>query len=119
MTRAYPRGTVKGLLRVLTLDPTAEELRLVDSYEFSRQPMSVEEAFITFGTVRVAAGGKSVRIGTKADGLTIRAQDTPGRFTATRLAEESWESRSGDVITRITFEPAELRRSMALSFRIS
>ena len=119
MRRAYPRGTVKGLLRTLTLDPAANELLLVDSYEFSRQPRSVEEAFITYGPVRVATGGKSVRIGTKADGLTIRAEDTPARFRAKRLPEESKEGRTGDVITRITFEPAGLRRSMSLSFRLS
>ena len=118
MTRAYPRGTVKELVRTLTLDPSANRLTLEDTYTFSRAPQSLEEAFITFEKVTVARNGCSVQIGPKSRGLTLRAVDTPGRFRSKRLVEESKEGRTDDVITRITFVPAKLGKELRLRFEM-
>ena len=118
MTQAYPEGTVERLVRSLSLDPDRNALTLVDAYTFGRKPRALEETFITFGQVRKERGGKSVRIGTKTNGLTITAEGVPGRFAVTRMTEEAWEGRTDDVIARITFTPTGLAREMTLSFRI-
>ena len=118
MTHAYPDGTVKRLVRTLDLNPDANSLALEDVYSFDRKPRSVEEAFITFSKARIDRRGQTVRIGTVANGLTLTSKGVPGRFTATRMTEEAWEGRTGDVITRIVFTPSTLAREMTLSFRI-
>ena len=118
MSRAYPRGTVKALKRSFTLDAEANRVVMTDDYVFSRQPRSLEEAFITFEKVTVSRNGRSVRIGPKEGGITLTAIDTPGRFTFSRLVEESKEGRTGEVITRIIFVPDRLEKQMSLQFGI-
>ena len=118
MARAYPRGTVKKLVRRFTLDSDTNRLTLEDRYRFTKKPKSVEEAFITFERVTVAKDGASVRIGRKADGLSLKAVDCPGTFGASRLVEESKDGRTDDVITRITFVPKTLAKEMHLTFEI-
>ena len=118
MTHAYPLGTVKKLVRTFTLDADANRLALEDAYTFARRPRSLEEAFITFERARVAKDGRSVQIGPRRGGLLLREVDTPGKFDAARLVEESKEGRSGQVITRITFVPEKLDREMRLRFEM-
>jgi len=118
MTRAYPRGTVKRLVRTLKLDWGKNRLNLADVYEFASPPESLEEAFITFESVTVARNGKSVQIGPRRNGLTLTVVGAPGRFRAKRLVEESKDGRTEDVITRVTFTPAKLRKEMELKFEI-
>ena len=118
MTRAYPRGTVKGLIRTLTLDSDENRLTLEDDYTFSQDPKSLEDAFITFEEVSVSADGKSVRIGPRGNRLTLSAVNAPGRFKAKRLVKESREGRTDDVITRITFTPVKLAKRATLAFEI-
>ena len=119
MTRAYPRGTVSTLIRTRVVDPARNRLELADDYAFKQRPKSVEEAFITFQTATVARNRKSVQVGSKIKGIVIEAIDTPGRFGAKRLVEESKEGRSvTDVITRITFTPEKLAKAMRLRFTL-
>ena len=116
MTRAYPKGTVERLRRTFSLDPDTNRLTITDVYAFTRRPKSVEEAFITFENVRVAKGGRSVQIGPRGKGVSIRAVGMTGRFTVAALAEESGEGRTGKTIQRITFTPRSLDREMILTF---
>ncbi len=116
MTRAYPRGRVKKLIRTFRLD--ANRLALEDAYTFSRKPKFLEEAFITFEKATVARNGRSVQIGSRPKGLVLSAVDTPGRFSAERLVEESKDGRTDDVITRITFVPGRLEKEMCLRFEV-
>jgi len=119
MTRAYPRGTVKRLMRTFTLAWEANSLTLEDAYEFSKPPRALEEAFITFeDKVVVAKNGRSVRLGPRRKGLTIKAA-APGRFRARRLVKESKEGHTDDVLTRITFTPRKLAKTMTLRFEIA
>ena len=119
MTRAYPRGTMKRLLRTLELDPRTNRLELRDDYTFGRAPRSLEEAFITFDKVTLAADRRSVRIGTRATGVEIRPLETEGRFALEILAEESRaKGRTDDIIHRITFTPKRLAADMSLRFTI-
>ena len=118
MARAYPRGTVKKLVRRFALESGSNRLTLEDTYRFTKKPRSVEEAFITFERVTVAKNGASVRIGRRADGLSLKAVDCPGTFKASRLVEESKDGRTGDVITRITFLPKTLSKEMQLRFDV-
>jgi hypothetical protein len=118
MTRAYPRGTVKKLVRRFELEVDANRLILEDAYRFTKKPKSLEEAFITYERVTVAKTRASVRIGRRADGLSLRAVDCPGTFRASRLVEESKDGRTDDVITRITFVPRTLSKEMQLRFEI-
>ena len=119
MTHAYPKGTVKQLVRTFTLDVDANRLALEDAYTFSRKPKSIEEAFITFQKAIVASDGQSVQIGAKAKGVILSAVDTPGTFSAARLVAASKEGRTGDVITRITFAPETLEKDMGVRFEIA
>jgi hypothetical protein len=117
MTRAYRRGTVQRLLRTLRLDPAANTLSLVDEYAFSREPSSLEEAFITHQAVRLLNGGQAVQIGPMRGGLTLRADDTPGRFHSQPMSDATAQLRSPlGPLTRITFVPATLSREMRLMF---
>lgn len=118
MTHAYPKGTVRSLVRTLTLDPSANRLTLEDAYDFARKPKSVEEAFVTFDKATIARNGSSVRIGTKTNGLTI-TPDQPGTFTVERLTEAAkTDGKPGEIITRIAFIPKVLARSMTVRFTI-
>ena len=119
MTHAYPRGTVRQLIRTFMLDADANRLTLEDAYRFSRQPRSLEEAFITFEKATVAGNRRSVQIGPKRKGMTLQAVETPGSFGVKRLVEESKEGRSDRVITRITFVPEKLEKEMRLRFEIA
>ncbi|MDP6357221.1 MAG: hypothetical protein QF473_19050, partial [Planctomycetota bacterium] len=83
----------------------------------SRKPRSIEEAFITFENARIIAKGREVRLGTKANGLTIRAK-AEGTFSIRRMEEESKEGRGGEIVTRIVFTPSELDKEMVLSFEV-
>lgn len=118
MTHAYPRGTVKSLVRTLLLDTAANALLLRDSYSFARPPRELEEAFITFENTRVARNRRSVTIGPKSAPLVITPKDTDGVFAARELVDESREGRSSEVITRISFVPARLEKEMTLQFDI-
>ena len=119
MTHAYAEGTVKQLVRTFTLDPASNHLMVEDAYEFGRAPRSVEEAFITFESAAIAAGGRSVQIGPKRGGVRLAAVEGAGRFTAERLVEESKEGRSGEVITRLVFTAKKLAKTMRLAFEIA
>ena len=119
MTQAYPEGTVKSLVRTFALDTDANRLTVEDVYAFSREPRSLEEAFITFEGVKVLQNGRSVQIGPKNGGVVLSAPDTPGEFSFKRLVEESKEGRGNQVITRITFIPEELSKGLVTRFVIA
>ena len=119
MTRAYPRGTVRQLVRTLTLESDANRLFLEDAYTFSRSPKSLEEAFITFEKAAVARNGRSVQIGSRSNGMIITPVDVGGTFSIERLEEAARVDGKGDqVITRIAFVPDNLKKRMTLRFEI-
>ena len=118
MTRAYPHGTIKRLIRTFTLEPDTNRLSLEDDYTFGRSPKSLEEAFVTFEKATIAANRKSVRIGTKSNGISI-TPDTPGTFKIERLEEAARiDGKNDQVITRIAFTPTKLSKQMTLRFEI-
>jgi len=119
MTHAYPEGTVKQLVRQFTLNADSNQLTLEDTYKFDETPRSLEEAFITFEEVKVSQDSQSVQIGTSDNILQISAVNTPGRFSAKKLHEESKEGRTDKVINRITFVPDKLDLEMCLRFEIA
>ncbi len=116
MTRAYPAGTVKALVRTFELTVETNALAVEDAYVFERMPRSVEEVFVTYEQARVKGG--AVRIGPERGGVTLKAEGA-GRFRVERLEEESKEGRTGEVVTRIVFTPARLARRMVLRFRVA
>ena len=119
MTHAYPQGTVQSLARTFALDPDTHQISLKDDYVFDEPPSALEEAFITFEKqVLVAEDGLSVSIGPVESLLHLTAVDTPGQFHVTRMEEESKEGRTDQVITRITFVPETLVKTMCLRFEI-
>ena len=117
MTRAYPKGTVKKLLRTFALDLETNQVTITDHYSFDRKPRKLEEAFITFEDVAVGSGGRSVQIGSKSKGITLTTA-TKGKFSVVTLTEESKEGRADEPIRRITFVPAALDRNMEISFTV-
>ena len=117
MTNAYPKGTVKRLLRTFVLDGKANALTLEDVFQFSRAPRSLEESFITFENVRV--NENTVQIGSKTAGVVLTAENCAGRFEAERMVEASKEGRTDQIVTRIRFLPDTLEKQMTLRFRVA
>lgn len=117
MTRAYPRGTVRSLVRTFVLDVARHALTLEDRFVFPRKPRALEEAFVTYEAVQ--ATPKSVRIGPKTrGGVILTCPGGNGVFSAEHLVEESRLGKDGRVLTRIRYTPKTLRREMTLRFRI-
>ena len=116
MTRAYDDTSLTSLRRELVL---AEDgaLDITDRYEFSRTPRTIEEAFVTYEPVTVAADRQSVRIGKGTATLRLSAPETAGRFAAEDLGEESRTWHTPGKITRIVFRPTRLTKTMTLAFR--
>jgi hypothetical protein len=114
MTHAYPKGTVKNLVRTFVLD--ANVLTLEDRFVFGRKPRTLEEGFITFETVKINRGGRSVQIGPKSKGITLSAVDIPGKFSIKRFEEASDEGRTDQVVTRVIFTPEQLSKELCLRF---
>lgn len=117
MTRAYDDATLEKLVREFVLSPDGG-LTLTDTYEFTRRPESLEEAFITYEKAALLEGGRAVRVGEPGEGVTISAEGV-GAFEVDRLVEESKEGRTAEVVSRITFRPAKLAKSIKLAFKIA
>jgi hypothetical protein len=119
MSRAYPAGTMRSLVRTFLLDADRNMVTLEDAYTFDRPPRALEEAFITLEEkVTIERNGRAVRIRGKQGSVLLTAQ-APGRFRVNRLAKESKADGPGNhVITRITFKPRTLKRDMRLAFFI-
>lgn len=116
MARAYPDATLKKLERRLVFSQDGV-LRLTDTYEFSRQPRALEEAFVTFEPVRVARGGRAVEIGKGKESVRMAAAEgTAGRFSVQPMKQFVKEDRWGRVLNRIVFLPRKLAREMELGF---
>ena len=84
-------------------------------------PSSLGDSLASAGCPGSLVSSSSFRrsaIGPKEGGITLTAIDTPGRFTFSRLVEESKEGRTGEVITRIIFVPDRLEKQMSLQFGI-
>jgi hypothetical protein len=118
MTRAYPGGTVRSLVRTLALDHGDNFLTIEDVYRFSKSPLKVEEAFVTFEKAVPIRNGRAVRIGPARGGVTLSAGQ-PGRFRVNALVDESEDARpGGPALQRITFVPARLADEFVLWFRL-
>ena len=117
MAGAYDDPTLVKLDRTLTLAPDGRRLTLVDTYAFTEPPTALEEAFITTLAATVDPDGRSVVIRSPQDGaLRLRAEGVAGRFAVTELTEESRESRTGELLRRITFTPGTRTAAMTLRF---
>lgn len=117
MTHAYPKGTIKQLVRKFVFDTDANVFTLEDHYTFARKPNALVEGFITFEPVKIV--GKKVQIGSKTGGLMLEAVDSEGKFEVKKMTEESKEGRTDQVVTRITFIPEKLANEMVLKFFIA
>ncbi|MDA0710966.1 MAG: heparinase II/III family protein [bacterium] len=117
MTKAYPAGTVKSLIRRFLFDSDKNCLTLEDHYTFAKAPRALIEGFVTLESVSVK--GNKVQIGSKSSGLTLQAVGCDGKFEAVKLVEESKEGRSDQVVTRIAFVPSKLAKEMILKFSIA
>jgi len=115
---AYDEPSLRRLTRVMELPADGSEVRIGDTFAFSADPKSVEEAFLTTLPCEASGDGRSVTIRSDGDGsATLAAADTDGTFMVTELTEESKaESSHGELLRRITFTPAALAREMTLSF---
>jgi len=118
MAGAYDDKTLKRLTRELVLAPDGT-LTVTDDYEFARAPRSVEEAFVTFQRARLGRSARSVLIGQGRGAVRLAACGAPGRFAVERLIEESREGPTGEVLSRITFTPRRLHKTMRLAFEFS
>jgi hypothetical protein len=120
MAKAYNVPSLQTLSRVIELAPAGRQVALSDRFVFASRPEGLEEAFITTLPAKVAEDGKSVIVQSKADGaLRLRIDGTDGTFHVTELTEESKESRAGDLLRRITFQPAQLSPEMTLRFVVT
>lgn len=118
MSHAYPRGTVKKLVRTLELDSNKNVLTIEDAYKFSKKPKSLEEAFVTFEKAVVIKKGKAVRIGPARGGVTLSAGQ-PGRFRITVAKEKAEHTKPGAPdLQRIAFVPSKLSTEFALRFAV-
>jgi hypothetical protein len=118
MTRAYPSGTVRSLIRTLELDSAANVLTIEDSYRFSKTPSKLEESFVTFEKAVVNKKGNAVRLGPVRGGVTLSAEQ-PGRFRAETIREKPEHTRPGTPdLQRITFTPRTLSRDLLLRFTV-
>jgi hypothetical protein len=116
MSRAYPRGTVRALVRTLTLDAPANVLTIEDAYRFSKEPRELEEAFVTFEKAVVNGKGTSVRIGPVRGGVTLSAAQA-GRFSVESLRDKPEHTKPNTPdLQRITFVPADLPCKFTLRF---
>lgn len=117
MTKAYDVASLQTLTRQIELAADGKQVRLSDRFVFGAQPESLEEAFITTLPVTVAEDGRSVIVQSARDGsLRLRAEDAAGTFKVTELTQESKESRTGDLLRRITLQPDQLKPDMTLRF---
>lgn len=118
MSRAYPRGIVKKLVRTLELDSARNKLTIEDAYQFSKKPSSLEESFVTFEKAIVNKKGDSVRIGPVRGGVTMTAGQ-PGRFRVKTMKEKPEHTKPGTPdLQRITFVPSKLSAQFALRFSV-
>lgn len=118
MTHAYDESTLSSLVRTLTMqaDGTVE---LVDSYAFSESPTALQEAFVTFEAAVVADDRRSVMVGSEGAAVRLVADDgTAGTFSVEDLPDSIPQGRTGEMLRRITFEPAKLNKAMSLRFRV-
>lgn len=117
MAKAYAVASLQTLTREIELAADGKQVRLSDRFVFAAQPESLEEAFITTLPVTVAEHGRSVVVQSPNDGaLCLRVEDAAGTFRVTELTQESKESRTGDLLRRITFRPDKLKPDMTLRF---
>lgn len=121
MAGAYDLPLLKRLARVIEVAADGGEVCLSDSFVFNGRPHSVEEAFITTQPAELAADARSVTICSEADGsVELRSAGTDGKFAVAELEPESTaESRSGELVRRISFAPAALAKEMTLRFVIA
>ena len=117
MARAYDVASLQTLTRRIELAADGKQVRLSDRFVFGAQPESLEEAFITTLPVTVVEDGRSVIVQSRSDGsLRLRVEDAAGTFKVTELTQESKESRTGDLLRRITLQPDQLKPEMTLRF---
>ncbi|MCC7205074.1 MAG: heparinase II/III family protein, partial [Phycisphaeraceae bacterium] len=118
MTHAYADRTLKLLERKFVFSPQGV-LRLTDTFEFSRKPRSIEDAFVTFQPVTVARSGRAVRIGKGKKSVRMTVMPgVAGRFVVQPMDQFIHEDRWGRVLNRIVFKPARPKLRTALTFEI-
>jgi hypothetical protein len=117
MAGAYDVPSLKRASRVLTLSADTGRVDLADTFIFGGQPEAVEETFITALPAALSPDGRCVTVTSQRDGiLRLRAEGAAGTFQVKDLVDESRESRTGDLLRRITFVPAQTQRQMTLRF---
>ena len=117
MGKAYKVESLQALTREIELAADGKQIRLSDRFVFAAQPESLEEAFISTVPTRLSEDGKSVIVQSRSDGsLRLRAEDVAGTFRVATLTQESKESRAGELLRRITVQPAQLKPEMTLRF---
>jgi hypothetical protein len=87
--------------RTLELDERTGELCMEDKFEFSGDPLEVEEAFVTWCPVSVA--GSTARIGGERNELSLSIVEPAGAtFSATLLTEECRANQREQTLTRLS-----------------
>jgi hypothetical protein len=96
--------------RTLRLAAGAGDLLLEDVFEFSGDPLEVEEAFVTWEAVSVA--GPAARIAGRRAALCLTIQEPAGAsFSAARLEDECRVNQRDGTLTRLSVGlPAGARR---------
>jgi hypothetical protein len=92
------------------------ELRITDTYRFGSVPTSIEEAFVTFENVSLAADGRSARLG--ESGATLKSLSA-GRLACQVFTPDEHEGADRRPLTRISFQPTRLESDMQFAFTCS
>jgi hypothetical protein len=117
MGRAYADPTLRQMTRQFHLDRTGE-LRIIDLFEFTEPPRSLEEAFVTFEPVKINETGCAVYIGSEGQAIAMRS-DIEGRFAVESFTPEEHEGQDQRVLYRVSFMPDRLSTSMRVKFLCS
>lgn len=102
---AYPVEELRNAKRELHMVAEEEEagtIRLQDSFEFSGQPVEVEEAFVTWLDVEIAGAAATLYGEEYMARLTIE-EPAGATFVLTELEEESCANAKEEILKRLSF----------------
>jgi hypothetical protein len=120
--RAYPLANLSGLRRELRLAATGEQagtLWLEDRFQFSADPLEVEEAFVTWCDVEL--NGSSALIRGQRHSLYLHIEQAPeGAHFEVQALEEACQANEKDgVLKRLTIAlPAALETTLRVRMEI-
>jgi len=114
LAHAYPDPTLRKFLRQFVLGKDGS-VRMVDQFEFSKVPVSLEEAFVSFEPIEVQGHALKIGTGTATVGITSKV---PGTFHVDCFTKAQHEGFNPRVLYRARFLPDMLDATIQLEFTI-